>query len=379
MPPWDGYQTQFTAMLKYDPADLLRLLPEDGPGVHGLTTSQVLENAQRAGLPYGYPRAVHRALSALGPLVFHDEGPGRTYLWKRRAGSSGMAATGRKMMRADEAVALQLLKRFACNQMPALVADELAPLMDVAGEVLAAFPASAPRAQRKLRTWLGKVAVEPGNFVLRQRPIARDVFAAVSQALLMEHELEFQYLYRTSDPTIAGVEKVRVVHPLGLVEVGGIGYLVACTKARATPAMYRLDRMLAARVRDVPFSYPAAFSLDSYVKNQRNFDFFPQGAIRLELRFYDSAGDHLIETPMSDDQNVTRIDDALEVRGTVTASKRMRWWIRSFGPCVEVLGPPELREEFAGEARALAQRYANAVGRPAAKAGETDRIRRRRA
>ncbi|MEX3693860.1 helix-turn-helix transcriptional regulator [Paraburkholderia sp. BR14263] len=366
-------------MLKYDPADLLNLLPEDGPGVQGLTTSQVLERAQRAGLPYGYPRAVHRALSALGRLVFHDEGPGRTYLWKRMAGSSGMAATGRKMMRADEAVALQLLKRFACSQMPALVADELAPLMDVAGEVLAAFPESATRAQRKFRTWLSKVAVEPGNFTLRQRPIPRDVFAAVSQALLMENELEFRYLFRTGDPSVAGEEKVRVVHPLGLVEVGGIGYLVACTKARATPAMYRLDRMLAARMLDVTFSYPAAFSLESYVKSQRHFDFFPEGAIKLELRFHASAGDHLIETPMSDDQTVNRAGDALEVCGTVTSSKRLRWWIRSFGPNVEVLGPPALRDEFAGEARALAERYANASRRQAAIEGEPHRARRRRA
>ena len=38
-------------------------------------------------------------------------------------------------------------------------------------------------------------------------------------------------------------------------------------------------------------------------------------------------------------------------------SQRLRWWLRSFGPNVEVLGPASLRAELAAEARALARSY----------------------
>lgn len=349
--------------------EILSLLPTDGPGVEGLTTSEVLARARGNGLPFEYRKAIHRALTALYDqrLVSFAVGPGRTYYWTKRPGASGMAANARAIMRPDEALALQLLQRFANNQMPALLADDLKALFDVAGEVLARIPAGAPRHYAK---WLGKVAAEPGNFTLRHPQIVRDVFAAVSQALLMEHEVEIRYRYRTGDPSKAGKEATRVVQPLGLVEVGGVGYLIAATKDRSSPVMYRLDRMISAAVLG-PFNYPGTFSLESYIKRQRNFDFFPEGMILLSLRFRGIAGDHLIESPMSEDQQVTRRGDVLEVTGTVMASKRLRWWLRSFGANVEVVEPQALRQEFAEAARALYAQYADPAVKP-------DRAHRRR-
>ncbi|MFM0027370.1 WYL domain-containing protein [Paraburkholderia madseniana] len=365
-------------MPKSDPAQLLKFLPEDGPGVVGLSTSQVLERAQNAKLPYEYSKKVHRALCELGDLVICDSGPRRrTDYWRKRKGASGIAANPHQM-RPDQALALQLLAQFAYNQIPTLVTEELEQLIDVAAIVLDRLPASAPRKQRNFRKWLSKVAVEPGIFSLRHRLIRPEVFGAVTEALLLEYELEIRYLYRTNDPSVTGRESTRVVRPLGLVEVGGIGYLVASTKARATPGMYRLDRMLTARVLDEEFSYPATFSLQTYVKDQRNFDFFPEGTVQLELRFHGAAGDHLMETPMSDDQIVTRRGDLLEVSGTVMASKRLRWWIRSFGANVEVLGPPELRKEFAEQATTLAALYAGGAKRSVPPGGKAVRPRTRR-
>lgn len=355
-------------MQKYE-EELLGLLPEDGPGVEPLSTSQVLEKAKRYPR-FKYRRAVLRALDDLEyrKLVLVKDRPGRAKYWVRKPGSTGMAGNARAIMRPDQALAMVLLKRFACNQMPALLANELASFIDLAGEVLANLPASAPRHYAK---WPGKVAVETGNFSLQLRPILRDVFAAVSQALLMEHEVEIRYAYRTGDPQVKGTEKVSVVQPLGLVEVGGIGYLVASRGDRANPGMYRVDRILEARVLD-PFTYPASFSLESYIKRQRSFDFFPEREVRLLLRFSGASGDHLIETPMAANQVVIRNGEYLDVSGTVMVSKRLRWWIRSFGPNVEVLEPLDLRKEFAGEARALAALYAGGTRRTArgAKAAE---------
>ncbi|GAB3625853.1 transcriptional regulator [Pandoraea terrae] len=348
-------------MSNYD-SEILSLLPVEGPDVEGRTIAQLLERAAAKGLPFTYRRAMHRALLALHDqgLVSFEVGPGRTFYWKKKPGASGLAANARAIMRPDEALALQLLERFAYNQMPALLAGDLKALFDVAGEVLARIPASAPRHYSK---WLWKVAVEPGNFTLRHPQIVRDAFAAVSQALLMEHEVEIHYRYRTDDPSKAGNEAIRVVQPLGLVEVGGVGYLVAATKDRANPVMYRLDRMVTATVLD-PFAYPETFSIESYIKRQRNFDFFPEGMIWLSLRFRGMAGDHLIESPMSEDQQVKRHGDVLEVNGTVMASKRLRWWVRSFGANVEVVAPEALRQEFVEEARALYAQYADTAAKP---------------
>jgi predicted DNA-binding transcriptional regulator YafY len=77
----------------------------------------------------------------------------------------------------------------------------------------------------------------------------------------------------------------------------------------------------------------------------------------LKLKFVCGAGDHLLEAPMSKDQKSTREDGALHVQGTVMLSQRLRWWLRSFGPYVEVVGPAGLRSELAAEAAELAQIY----------------------
>jgi predicted DNA-binding transcriptional regulator YafY len=122
--------------------------------------------------------------------------------------------------------------------------------------------------------------------------------------------------------------------------------------------MYRLDRLDSAKMMPESFSYPRAFRLDDYVKQQRQFDFMVEGEVTLTLLFLNGAGNHLLETPFAADQEARQTGDGLvEVQGTAVLSQRLRWWLRSFGPHVEVIGPQNLRAEFAQEARALAELY----------------------
>ncbi|MFX8090558.1 WYL domain-containing protein [Acinetobacter baumannii] len=61
---------------------------------------------------------------------------------------------------------------------------------------------------------------------------------------------------------------------------------------------------------------------------------------------------------MSKDQRVEPLPDGrLRVSGTVVPSLKLRWWLRSLGPTVEIISPPSLREEFARNYAELAKRY----------------------
>jgi predicted DNA-binding transcriptional regulator YafY len=261
-----------------------------------------------------------------------------------------LAAKAAGMMTHDEALALQTLRRFSTWRIPTLVAETLAPLFDVAGKRLAAVNSEH---ERRYRKWIDKIEVETGSFVLQHPEVDQDVFAPVSQALFYEQQLEIIYQPRTKID-IAGA---KIVHPLGLVEVGGLVYLVAAMPRHPKPAMYRLDRVARATMLPESFTYPPAFRLSEYVREQRQFDFMVEGEIDLRLRFRNGAGHHLLEAPLSADQQASQNGDALEVRGTVLLSQRLRWWLRAFGPNVEVLAPRELRSEFAAEAKALAGIY----------------------
>lgn len=329
----------------------MQVLPDAGRDEESLSTPDVHRKLNAMLIDPPVVKTVQRRLEdMLESGLVEMELRGRAKYWRKVAGASGLAAKAAGIMTHDEALALQTLRRFSTWRIPTLVADTLAPLFDVAGKRLAAVNSEH---ERRYRKWIDKIEVEVGSFTLQYPEVDSDVFAQVSQALFYEQQLEIVYQPRTKvDNTDA-----KVVHPLGLVEVGGLVYLVAAMPRHPNPAMYRLDRLLRAAILPESFDYPRGFRLSEYVREQRQFDFMVEGEIHLRLRFTNGAGHHLLEAPLSADQKISQSGDILEVHGTVLLSQRLRWWLRAFGPNVEVLAPEGLRSELAAEARALAGIY----------------------
>lgn len=329
----------------------MQILPDAGRGEEPISTPEVHSRLSVMRLDPVAVKTVQRRLeNMLDDELVVMEQRGRAKYWRKVAGASGLAAKAAGMMTHDEALALQTLRRFSAWRIPALVAETLSPLFDVAGKRL---NAGNSQHEQRYRKWIEKIEVETGSFVLQYPDIDSDIFATVSQALFNEQKLEIVYQPRTK---IDNAE-AKIVHPLGLVEVGGLVYLVAAMPRHPNPAMYRLDRLVRASMLPEAFAWPRGFRLSEYVREQRQFDFMVQGEIDLRLRFINGAGNHLLEAPLSHDQQATQIDNALEVRGTVLSSQRLKWWLRAFGPNVEVIGPASLRAELAQEARALAVMY----------------------
>jgi predicted DNA-binding transcriptional regulator YafY len=290
-------------------------------------------------------RAMERLLEA---SLVESQKQGVSLTWRKRAGANGIRLGA--MMTHDEALALQTLKRFSARQIPALVAESLSGMFDVARKRL---ENAGDEYSRRYLKWEDKVDVVNGGFTLRCPTIGSQLFSEVSQALFHERKLEIIYRPRTN----ADNGTAKTILPLGLVEMGGLVYLVAGMDRHENPAMYRLDRLSRATMLDEAFSYPRTFSLADYVRQQRQFDFMVEGVIRLKLRFSNGAGDHLLETPLSEDQQAERSGDFLEVSCSVALSQRLRWWLRAFGPNVEVVEPASLRAEFAREAKMLTAIY----------------------
>lgn len=331
--------------------DIMRLLPEAGTQADYVSTPDLYSRMQETVPDIPSIKTVLRHLAELEArgLVETDR-RGTASVWRRKAGASGMAAKAGSIMSFDEALALQTLRRFSSRQIPGLVADSISALFQIA-ETRLQRPVS--ESERKYARWSTKVAVESGGFSLHYPAIDRKIFASVSRALFEERRLRIVYRPRHN----ADNEKSKVVLPLGIVEVGGLVYMVGGTEGRPEPTLYRMDRLWRAEAMLESFDYPASFSLEVYVKQQRRFDFMVDKEVALSLKFVNQAGDHLLEAPLSLDQTTRRAGDVLFVQGTAMLSQRLRWWLRSFGPNVEVLGPASLRAELAAEARTLAQIY----------------------
>jgi predicted DNA-binding transcriptional regulator YafY len=332
--------------------DILNILPDAGRDESAIATPEVharLNERLIGGAPV--VKTVQRRLThLLDEELVEMERRGRALYWRKVAGASGLASRVAGFMTHDEALALQTLRRFSTWRIPALVAESLAPLFDIAGKRLRA---GNTEHERRYRKWIHKIEVESGNFPLQYPVVDPAIFAGVSQALFCEQQLEIIYQPRTKVDN----RGAKVVCPLGLVEVAGLVYLVAAIPQYPNPAMYRLDRLVYATVLNESFTYPRGFTLSNYVREQRQFDFRVEGEIALRLRFANGAGDHLLEAPLANDQQTKRTGESLEVSGTVLLSQRLRWWLRAFGPNVEVLGPASLRGEFMRDAQATAQMY----------------------
>jgi predicted DNA-binding transcriptional regulator YafY len=331
--------------------EIMRVLPDAATQDAYLSTPEIYRRLTNNVQDMPSAKTIHRHLARLEEegLVELDE-RGNANVWRRKAGASGMAAKAGSMMNFDEALALQTLKRFSSRQIPDLVAESLTAMFQIAD---ARLQRTNTETERKYSRWASKVAVESGGFALHYPVIDREQFATVSRALFEERKLEIVYRPRHNTDN----DRPKVVLPFGLVEVGGLVYLVAGTQGKANPTMYRLDRLSSAKALLESFAYPASFSLEAYVIEQRSFDFMVEKEVLLKLKFVGGAGEHLLEAPMSTDQKSARKGDALHVQGTVMLSQRLRWWLRSFGPNVEVLGPASLRAELAAEAVELGRIY----------------------
>ncbi|SAL05156.1 transcriptional regulator [Caballeronia calidae] len=340
---------------------IMRLLPDAANSGDFISTPALYQRLQRLFAEPPTIKTVGRRLQKL-----EDEGlvesrrDGTASTWRRKAGASGMAAKAGSMT-FDEALALQTLKRFSSRQIPELVAESLSSMFELAEARLSRTNTAN---EAKYARWASKVAVESGGFALRCPAIDPAMFAAASRALFEEHKLSVVYRPRSDDHK----EKARVLMPLGIVEVGTLVYLIAATDGKEDgtrnrsgtalrPIMYRMDRFASIEPKPERFDYPPEFSLDAYVKEDRHFDFQEGEDVRLELRFTHGRGDHLLEARLAADQAAEMQGDALIVRGTVPLSQRLRWWLRAFGPYVEVLAPASLRDELAAEAHALARLY----------------------
>lgn len=330
--------------------DIMTILPMEGHG-KAISTREIHNALIRLGIDTPSLKTIHRRLLSL-EMSGHIEriSQGRSDFWQRCKGVHGLGHGKTSMMSFDDALALQILGHFSRQRLPTFVAQSLQPMFEAATHRL-----SSPKndIEHSYAKWICKVAVEDGGFRLIVPVIDPKILATITRALFQEHRLDITYRSRaSSDP-----ESRRIIGPLGLVEVSGIVYLVGTCIDQLEPKMYRLDRMSNAEMSMEAFDYPAAFNLNAYVKEQRQFDFMIEGKARLSLRFKNKAGDHLVESPLSQDQTYQVCGEYLDVQGTVTISRRLRWWIRAFGPDVEVIEPKTLRGEFIGEVKQLFETY----------------------
>lgn len=181
--------------------------------------------------------------------------------------------------------------------------------------------------EKRVSEWLSKVRVVGETQPLLPPKIRPGVFDEVSNALYANRWLEVDY--QNAD----GKRAVKEVMPLGLAQQGPRLYLVCRFQNYDDERSLALHRIHRARALSHAFERPKDFDLKKYDDDGR-FGFGEGERIKLTFRIDKLAGRHLLESPLSTDQQVVELNDAYEITATVVDSEWLWRWVRGFGDSV---------------------------------------------
>lgn len=320
---------------------MLRRIPQHP---RQITAREITERLQSEGFDVS-KRTVERDLASLSeifPLLSNDRS--RPYGWSWSKDAEAFSLPGMSPL---QALTLELAHDHLAMLLPASLMNTLAPYFKCADGVL-----SSGDGVKKIAGWRKKVAVVPPNQPLLPPSYPEEIIETVHSALLSEQQLEVSYVSREQGET-----KTYPVHPLGIVQRGAVTYLVATLYDYTDIRLLAMHRIKAAHKLEQPTKIPEDFDLTEYIR-QGAFGFEGGGNVRLEARFTTPAADHLLETPLSLDQQITPDQPGwVRLQATLADTAQLRWWLLGFADQVEVLEPEALRQEFVSMSLSLRSIY----------------------
>ena len=293
--------------------ELMRRIPRK----HKVTAAELCSQLQSAGIDRDL-RTIQRMLDMLSQhfdIERDDQSKPYGYRWRESA-----RALAVPHLTAQESLLLGLAEDHLRNLLPPRLMRGMESFFAQARRNLG--PGSNATLERQ---WRDKVRVAATTQPLLPPKVLPGVFDTVSEALYANHWLHLNYRNAEGKHTQADVM------PLGLAQQGPCLYLACRFRGYDNERSLALHRILAASSSGQPFERPQDFDLRKYHDDGR-FNFGEGKRIRLIFEVTRKAGRHLLETPLSLDQQVTELENGdLRIEATVVESSLLKRWLRGFG------------------------------------------------
>lgn len=320
---------------------MLRAIPRhprriDAPTIHG--------RLRDLGMAVSL-RTVQRDLNALAetfPLDF-DESKPQGWCWRPGVGQLEIPS-----MDAHAALTFNLVEEYMQNLLPRSTLSHMAPWFDAAQGVASSQASTVTK-------WRDKLRVIPHTLNKVPAPIDPDIQTTIYNGLFNEKQIQVTYRAITTGQEA----KTYPVHPLGLVVMEQVVYLVCTVKDYKDARFLALHRIDAAELLEAIAVRPAAFDIDEFIMREFGIRLGKE-PINLVLRIRGVLAKYLAETPVAADQTLTPIDDAwTRVEVKVQDTIQLRTWLRSLGPDAVVESPDFLRNQLNDEWRELVNLYSD--------------------
>ncbi len=318
--------------------ELLRLLPKIGSGK---STSELRQMLSERGFEVT-KRTVERDLLDLQeifPLDCNDAG--QPYGWRWLA-DSHVSLQG---MELSEALSLGLLEDLLKQLVPPTFVEALKGRFAEAANKLAALPGN------QYARWADLVRYFPPGLPFAAPQVPGRIFRSIQRGLLEQRQLAVAYQKAGADQPAD-----LTLNPLALVQQGVRGYLIATTDKHPEPCPYLIRRFSAIEVLEAPSHRPANFTLDQFITDG-GVQFGGGKRISLRATISKDLATVLRETPLGEDQNITRRSDTHHLSVTVIDSWQLHFWILSQSPVITVTHPEALRSAIASKLREALLQY----------------------
>ena len=315
--------------------ELLRRIPKRST----ITATELRLQLKDAGFERE-PRTIQRMLETLSDpdstfygIERDDSTKPYRYRWKENA--KGLTLPG---LSTQESLLLTLAEQQLSSLLPAKLMKSMQGFFSQARGQLNEKGQSG--SFQREREWLDKVRVVSTSQPLLPPKVDDDVFQQVSDALYGNQWLDIDYKNAEGD------RKASRVMPLGLAQQGPRMYLVCRYEGYDNERCLALHRFISAQASTLTFERPKDFDLKQFDDAGR-FGYGDGTKIRLSFRIMKEAGLHVVECPLSLDQQVVELDDAYEITATVVDSAMLDWWLRGFGDAMTLMGrKPVSRDEL---------------------------------
>ena len=198
--------------------------------------------------------------------------------------------------------------------------------------------------------------------IIRARPLRADyvrVLDAVTRAWADRHKVLIRYRAASGELT----ERVICPYFLEVSRSEPASYVIAYDDLRGALRTFKLERVADAELLGSTYTIPDDF--DPYAHLASAWGVMDEVEVEVRLRFSPLVAPRVRESVWHHSQRLSDTPNGgCELEMRVGGIREVRSWVLSWGADVEVLGPPQLRDEVADHARRMSQQYA--VARPAA-------------
>ena len=291
-------------------------------------------------------RTIYRdieALSSAGVPIYAESGPGGGV---RLVDGYRTRLTG---LTAEEAEALAL------SGLPG-AASELGLGTVLAAAQLKVDAALPPELRSRAVRMRERFHLDAPGWFAREEPVPH--LAALSRAVWEERRLEIRYRKWEG-------EVRRAVDPLGLVLKAGVWYMVAFSGRTRSLRTFRVSRVVGVRELDEDVVRPSDFDLAAHwaAAGEAFFETMVKVDVRIRVQHTHLRWLRHVMSPGSAEEAIAAAgepdaDGWVETTIGMEHLEHAEHELLRFGPALEVLDPPDLRERMAAAAGAMARQYA---------------------